>query len=106
MHYVKKVFPLVNKELDNWVTIVQSSPAELLREQALASIKLKRFHAQGGSVYALYPNVEMQSAVRFIVALQTISDYLDNLCDRTGIQDELTFRQLHMSMIDACYSSL
>ena len=32
---------------------------------------------------------------------QTISDYLDNLCDRAGITDEQAFRQLHQAMTDA-----
>lgn len=36
-----------------------------------------------------------------IVALQTISDYLDNLCDRAGITNELAFRQLHLAVTDA-----
>lgn len=35
------------------------------------------------------------------MALQTISDYLDNLCDRCAILDGETFRQLHLSMCDA-----
>ena len=43
----------------------------------------------------------MDTAIKFIVSLQTISDYLDNLCDRTGISDESAFRQLHLAMTDA-----
>ena len=39
--------------------------------------------------------------VRLVVALQTISDYLDNLCDRAGVADETAFRQLHLAMTDA-----
>lgn len=39
--------------------------------------------------------------VQFIVAFQTISDYLDNLCDRTDRLDETDFRTLHQSMLDA-----
>ncbi len=39
--------------------------------------------------------------VRFVVAYQTISDYLDNLCDRVGLDDESAFRLLHQSMGDS-----
>lgn len=67
----------------------------------MSSIALKKFHAQGGSVYALYPNAEIGDAISFIVAFQTISDYLDNLCDKTGLFNEASFRQLHLSLLDA-----
>ncbi|MGE5381659.1 MAG: DUF2600 family protein, partial [Methylocystaceae bacterium] len=36
-----------------------------------------------------------------IIYLQTISDYLDNLCDRAGSTDSDAFLQLHQSMHDA-----
>lgn len=67
----------------------------------MSSLSLKKFHAQGGSVYALYPNAVIDDSIRFIVSFQTISDYLDNLCDRTGFLNEASFRQLHLSMLDA-----
>jgi tetraprenyl-beta-curcumene synthase len=73
----------------------------VLREQALASLRNKRFHADGGSVYAAVNPKYTIKLVKLIVALQTISDYLDNLCDRCQIYDESDFRQLHHAMRDA-----
>ncbi len=79
----------------------------MLGEQARASIKGKTFHCQGASVYALYPhllkrgNDAQEEYVRFAVALQTISDYLDNLCDRADVYDACAFRMLHESFCDA-----
>jgi tetraprenyl-beta-curcumene synthase len=99
--YVTKIFPMVSRELKRWAGIAKKIPHQTLREQALASIAHKRFHAQGGSIYALFPKVDPVNAVKFIVAFQTISDYLDNLCDRAGVFDESAFRQLHLSMLDA-----
>lgn len=99
--FIKEIFPEVNRELSLWVKHAQHIDDKNLQTQALASIKLKKFHALGGSVYALYPKAGLQPALRFIVAFQTISDYLDNLCDRTGIEDETAFRQLHLSMPEA-----
>jgi tetraprenyl-beta-curcumene synthase len=99
--YVLRVFPEVGKELDSWANICKSMDNGTIRELALSSIRYKKFHAQGGCVYALYPKVDLKKTVKFIVALQTISDYLDNLCDRAGIKKESAFRQLHLSMLDA-----
>src|SRR5690606_30939144 len=39
--------------------------------------------------------------VTLIVALQTISDYLDNLCDRGPCTDLEAYRCLHQAMLDA-----
>jgi tetraprenyl-beta-curcumene synthase len=98
---VQKVFPQVEVELDGWRDRIKTCPDEVLATQALASISTKRFHAQGGSVYALYPGVEQQGFIRFVVAFQTISDYLDNLCDRAGVAEEAAFRQLHLAFEEA-----
>ena len=101
VRFVWKVFPLVNRELYHWQQYAATHGAPELSGQALASIRSKKFHCQGGSVYSLYPGVSTADFVRLVVALQTISDYLDNLCDRAGIADETAFRQLHLAMTDA-----
>lgn len=41
------------------------------------------------------------SMVRLITAYQTISDYLDNLCDRMETQSSESMDCLHLSMLDA-----
>jgi tetraprenyl-beta-curcumene synthase len=99
--FIQNVFPLVDTELSAWHNYAQNHCCPLLREQALASIQAKRFHCLGGSVYSLYPKVSTADFVRLVVALQTISDYLDNLCDRAGVAEEAAFRQLHLAMTDA-----
>jgi tetraprenyl-beta-curcumene synthase len=79
----------------------------VLIAEGLKSIEYKRFHAQGGSVFAILPGRSHRTLkihyplLRLIVALQTISDYLDNLCDRAGVVCEEAFRQLHSAFIDA-----
>ncbi|MDF2522661.1 MAG: hypothetical protein K0R31_302 [Clostridiales bacterium] len=99
--FVKTVFPEVDKQLNHWNERCSQISNDMLYTQALESISNKKFHAQGGSVFALYPNTDMQTTTKFIVSFQTISDYLDNLCDRAGVQNEESFRQLHQSMLDA-----
>ncbi len=99
--FVREVFPLVDCELAGWQSYAAKHGTRELSDQALASIRTKKFHCQGGSVYSLYKGVPTSDFVRLVVALQTISDYLDNLCDRAGITDETAFRQLHLAMTDA-----
>lgn len=95
------VNPQVRRELEGWRLKAQAMPSLELSAQALASIAGKRFHCQGGSVYATVSSRYRPALVKAIVSLQTISDYLDNLCDRAGVLDEQAFRQLHLAMIDA-----
>ncbi|NLW07662.1 MAG: tetraprenyl-beta-curcumene synthase family protein [Clostridia bacterium] len=99
--FLFRALPQVNKELKYWQCKAAACPDLELRKQALASLKLKKFHCQGGSVFAIWPRGYQQELIRAIVALQTISDYLDNLCDRAGILEEEAFRYLHRAFTDA-----
>lgn len=72
-----------------------------LKAQATASIRDKTFHCEGGGILALLSGSQKQKCVEFIIAYQTISDYLDNLCDRSTSLDPQDFRMLHASMQDA-----
>nr|WP_281279557.1 tetraprenyl-beta-curcumene synthase family protein [Aquibacillus sediminis] len=102
MSYVySKVFPRVKKELDYWIQQARRIENPELKTQALASITEKKFHCQGGSVYSILAKKRWPDAIRFIVAYQTISDYLDNLCDRSTSLDPKDFRMLHQAMEDA-----
>jgi tetraprenyl-beta-curcumene synthase len=95
------VLPEVRSQLRMWRTTVEQIPDPELKRQAIASITAKQFHCEGGAVYAA-ANLPMRHVlIPLIVAFQTISDYLDNLCDRSTSMDPDDFRQLHQSMLDA-----
>jgi tetraprenyl-beta-curcumene synthase len=96
-----QVRPQVHAELRHWIDRARKIPDPELRKQALASIATKSFHCEGGGMYGLLAGARSHDAVRFIVAYQTISDYLDNLCDRSTSLDPDDFRLLHTSMRDA-----
>lgn len=100
-NYIKYIFPAVDSGLSSYKYQASLCPDNVLSKQAIASIEAKGFHAKGGGVYALYPGCNTQSIIRLITSYQTISDYLDNLCDRAGVMDELAFFNLHLSMTDA-----
>lgn len=97
----KFILPEVAVELDKWRREAERIPDEELRRQALASIDSKQFHCQGGAVYAAASLPDKHILIPLIVAYQTISDYLDNLCDRSTSLDPADFRQLHQAMLDA-----
>lgn len=107
--HLKQTLPVVERELTRVHRMAERIHDAELKSQALASIRTKRFHCDGGSVFATWllndgagsGSHRHEAVVRFIVAFQTISDYLDNLCDRTGSLDERNFRRLHMAMFDA-----
>jgi tetraprenyl-beta-curcumene synthase len=97
----RDVFPIVHQELDYWRRRAENIPNQELRTQALASIGSKAFHCEGGSILALLSTQDLDRCIKFIVAYQTISDYLDNLCDRSTSLDPLDFEALHESMPNA-----
>lgn len=97
----KYILPEVRSELTRWTRLAETIPNEELRKQALSSIETKKFHCQGGAVYAALNMRDRHILIPLIVAFQTISDYLDNLCDRSTSLDPEDFRLLHQSMLDA-----
>ncbi|MBD2102423.1 tetraprenyl-beta-curcumene synthase family protein [Leptolyngbya sp. FACHB-261] len=97
----RDVLPIVRQHLGDWQTQARQIPDPELRQQALASIKTKTFHCEGGSIYGLLVREHRHKIIRFIVAYQTISDYLDNLCDRSTSCDPDDFRALHEALLQA-----
>ncbi|GGA44651.1 tetraprenyl-beta-curcumene synthase family protein [Paenibacillus physcomitrellae] len=97
----KFILPTVKTELSRIRQHASIIPDPELRKQALASIQTKEFHCQGGSVYAAANLPQRHVLIPLIVAFQTISDYLDNLCDRSTSMDADDFRLIHQSMLDA-----
>lgn len=97
----KEVLPDVRLCLGSWRQRAMEIPNNQLRTQALSSLTEKAFHCEGGAVYGLLAGEERNKIITFIVAYQTISDYLDNLCDRSTSLDENDFRALHQAMYHA-----
>lgn len=95
--YVFTVFPQVKKNLKDYKKYLIQCENNELASQANLSIESKDFHCLGGSIYGL----RCKKIIPFITSFQTISDYLDNLCDRAGVCDEEGFRVLHKAMLDA-----
>jgi tetraprenyl-beta-curcumene synthase len=99
-----QIVPRVHRCLAQWKEHAASIPDPELRKQALASIETKAFHCEGGGVYAILAEERRDDVIRFVVAYQTISDYLDNLCDRSTSLNPADFEALHEAMADALSS--
>lgn len=97
----RSVLPDVSFYLEQWREKAEKIPNDELRKQALMSIDTKEFHCQGGAILSLLAGSQRTKVIEFVVAYQTISDYLDNLCDRSTSLDPRDFEALHESMIHA-----
>jgi len=95
-------YPVIKKELKYWEERACACPDQMLKQMAISSLKLKRFHCLGGSFYSLLVSGAYRvQVIKAIIALQTISDYLDNLCDRAGVCDGEGFSRLHRAFTGA-----
>lgn len=99
---VTRALPFVRHRLKVLRSNALKIPDTVLREQALSSLKSKAFHCLGGAAYAfLVPEPLRPAVLEAIVSLQSISDYLDNLSDRTGVQGEAALRGVHDAFLSA-----
>jgi tetraprenyl-beta-curcumene synthase len=97
----RQVRPAVQKGLIYWQDQAKQIPDPELRHQALSSISTKKFHCEGGSIYGLLAVNHLEQTIHFIIAYQTLCDYLDNLCDRSTSLDPKDFSALHESVMHA-----
>lgn len=93
--------PLARREVERWQQEAEAIPEPELRRQALASIRYKAFHCEGGTAYAAGSGPRRAERARAICTLQILVDYLDNLSDRRGIQTAATLARLHRAVADA-----
>ncbi|MDB5083538.1 MAG: tetraprenyl-beta-curcumene synthase [Bacilli bacterium] len=96
-----KVLPISQQKLAYWRKRAGQIPEAELRYQAEMSLASKQFHSDGGCVFAAFSKQPSEDLITAIVAFQTISDYLDNLCDRSTSLSAEDFTRLHESMINA-----
>ena len=100
--FLGKIVPQASRELAAIRTRAERIPDAALREQALASIDHKAYHVQGGCILATFLPARAASAyVGIIAPLETIYDYLDNLCDRLPGVEERAYGTLHEALLDA-----
>jgi tetraprenyl-beta-curcumene synthase len=102
LRFLTRIVPRASRALAAIRSRAARIPAPALREQALASIDGKAFHVQGGCILATFlPPCDAERYVRIVASLETIYDYLDNLCDRIPGVSQTAFAALHEALLDA-----
>jgi tetraprenyl-beta-curcumene synthase len=77
-------------------------PDAALRAQALASIADKAYHVAGGCILATFLKGDAaRRYVEIVAPLETIYDYLDNLCDRLPDVPAAAYPTFHEALLDA-----
>ncbi len=77
-------------------------PDRLLRAEALASADSKAYHVAGAAILATFlPPDRAHAYVAIVAPLETIYDYLDNLCDRHPDVARNAYPVLHQAIADA-----
>jgi len=77
-------------------------PDERLRAEAVASAEHKAYHVAGACILATFLPPDLQRRYIAIVApLETIYDFLDNLCDRHPDVPPAAYPTLHRALADA-----
>lgn len=100
--FVRTVIPRASRELATIRRRAEQIPDPALRAQALASIDEKAYHVQGGAILATFMRGDAaRRYVTIVAALETIYDYLDNLCDRLPDVTQRAYATLHGALLDA-----
>ena len=100
--FVGSVIPRASRELATIRVRAQRIRDLALREQALAAIDGKAYHVQGGAILATFLRGDAaRRHVAIVAALETIYDYLDNLCDRLPGVPQEAYATLHDALLDA-----
>lgn len=102
VRFLLRVVPVAAKTLEAVRAQAELIPDEQLRREALASVDNKAFHVAGASILATFLPAHMaRRYVEIVTPLETIYDYLDNLCDRhPGVRPD-AYPILHLAIADA-----
>ncbi len=100
--FLRGIVPKAARALAQIRPLAERIPDDGLRSQALSSIDRKAYHVAGACIFATF--LESSAADHFIeivTPLETIYDYLDNLCDRHPGVRETAYPLLHRAIGDA-----
>ncbi len=102
IEFLRVVVPKAARALDEIRALAGIIPDDRLREQALSSIDTKAYHVAGGCILATFLSPEAADHyVEIVAPLETIYDYLDNLCDRHPDVGVAAYPVLHRAIADA-----
>lgn len=102
LQFLRRIVPHASIELQGIRTLANSIGDERLRTEALASVDGKSYHVAGGCILATFlPEKAARAYVELVAPLESIYDYLDNLCDRHPEVSADAYPVLHQAIADA-----
>ncbi len=102
VRFLRLVVPRAASTLRKIRSNALAIPDERLRTEALASIDAKAYHVAGASILATFlPRASARRYIELVTPLESIYDYLDNLCDRHPNVDPDAYPVLHQAIADA-----
>lgn len=102
IRFMTRIVPLSAAALEAIRERAQMIPDRQLRAEALSSIDRKAYHVAGACILATFlPPDAARKYVAIVAPLETIYDYLDNLCDRHPEVGVEAYPVLHFAIGDA-----
>ncbi len=102
LRFLRAIVPRSAAALAAIRTRAETIPDDRLRREALASVDGKAYHVAGACILATFlPPDRMRSYIEIVAPLETIYDYLDNLCDRHPEVRTEAYPVLHHAIADA-----
>jgi len=102
LRFLRTVVPQAASALAEIRARAEAIPDRRLRAEAVASAEHKAYHVAGACILATFLPPDLQRAYVAIVApLETIYDFLDNLCDRHPDVPPAAYPTLHRALADA-----
>lgn len=100
--FLRSIVPKASRALEQIRAGADAIPDERLRVQALCSIDAKAYHVAGGCILATFlSRPAAEHYIEIVAPLETIYDYLDNLCDRHPGVNASAYPVLHRAIFDA-----
>ena len=100
--FLTRVMPRATAALRTIRREAERIPDDSLRREALAAIDGKAYHVQGGSILGTFlDDAHAQRFIDAVAPLESIYDYLDNLCDRLPGVPPRAYPTLHAALSDA-----
>ncbi len=102
LSFLRRIVPLSAATLREIRAEAATIPDSQLRAQALASVDGKAFHVAGAGILATFlDEAGARTYVDVVAPLESIYDYLDNLCDRHPHVGVDAYPVLHRAIADA-----
>lgn len=102
LRFLRTVVPMASDQLEGVRASAAAIPDTALRTQAISSVEGKAYHVAGACILATFlPPEAARAYVGLVAPLESIYDYLDNLCDRHPAVAVEAYPMLHTAIADA-----